>query len=59
MLKVEGLELGITEVDGVDVGVGVADGAGIVGARGNPPKADLRTQLAQGIFQRPPDPLPG
>ena len=59
MFKVVGLELGTTEPDEVGVGVGEIDGVGLDGTNGSPPSADLRTQLAQGIFQSPPDPLPG
>lgn len=59
MLKVEGLELGVAEFVGLGAGVGELDGAGMAGATGNAPRADLLVQLAQGIFHRPPDPLPG
>lgn len=59
MLKVEGLELGVAEFDGVGVGIGETEGAGVTGAIGRAPRADLLVQLAQGTFHSPPDPLPG
>ena len=57
MFKLDGLELGMTELDGI--GVGEIDGTGLAGTNGSPPRADLRTQVAHGTFHSPPDPLPG
>ena len=46
---------GTLDVLGVGVGTGICAGLG----SGNPPSADLRTQLVHGMFHRPPEPFPG